>query len=234
LGLYKKKQSQTQEDIEKEHGRSWIWTALDAKTRLLLHFVIGDRTLKSATTFLKEIKNRLAEGKPLFTSDELPHYAKALSETFSETIQPPQTKETGETSKPQRVVDNDLDYATVHKTRKGGRIVKVERNVVIGEEDRVVARLGLSPSNTINTAYIERSNLTFRMLDAHLTRKTLWFAKSMTWLQARFAIIAAVYNFVRPHSSLGTARQPATPAMAAGITKKPWSMSYLLGFPMLC
>jgi hypothetical protein len=63
---------------------------------------------------------------------------------------------------------------------------------------------------------------------------TLWFAKSMTWLQARFAIIAAAYNFVRPHSSLGTAKQPVTPAMAAGITKNPWSMSYLLGLPMLC
>ncbi len=234
MGLYKKKQSKTQKDIEKEYGRSWIWTALDAKTRLLLHFVIGDRTLKSATTFLKEIKNRLAEGKPLFTSDELPHYAKALSETFSETIQPPQTKKTGETREPQRVVDDDLDYATVHKTRKDGRVVKVERNVVIGEEDRVVARLDSSPSNTINTSYVERSNLTFRMLDAHLTRKTLWFAKSMTWLQARFAIIAAAYNFVRPHSSLGTAKQPVTPAMAAGITKNPWSMSYLLGLPMLC
>jgi IS1 family transposase len=231
LGLHKKKQSQTEEDIEKEYGRSWIWTAIDTPTRLLLHFVIADRTLKSATTFLKEIKNRLAEGKPLFISDELPHYAKALSETFSETIQPPQT---GEPKEPQRVVDDDLDYATVHKTRKDGRVVKVERNVVMGEEDRVVARLGSSPSKTINTAYVERSNLTFRMLDAHLTRKTLWFAKSMRWLQARFSVIVATYNFVRPHTSLGSAKQPVTPGMAAGITKNPWTIGYLLGLPMIC
>jgi hypothetical protein len=201
---------------------------------LLLHFVVGDRTLKSATAFLKEIKNRLAEGKPLFTSDELPHYAKVLSEIYSETIEPAQKEEAGESKGPQRVVDDDLDYATVHKTRKSGRIVKVERSVVIGEEDRVVARLGSSPSNTINTSYIERSNLTFRMLDAHLTRKTLWFAKSMTWLQARFSIIVANYNFVRPHSSLGSAREPVTPAMAAGITKIPWTIGCLLGLPMLC
>jgi transposase InsO family protein len=72
------------------------------------------------------------------------------------------------------------------------------------------------------------------MLDAHLTRKTLWFAKSKRWLYARFSIIVAIYNFVRPHSSLGTIKKPMTPAMAAGITKNPWPIGYLLGLPLVC
>ncbi len=190
--------------------------------------------MENAITFLEEIKSRLVEDKPLFTSDELPHYVEALLETFSHTIQPPPTGKPGRPKGAQRVVDEDLDHATVHKTRKNGRVVKVERNVVVGEEDRVIARLDSSPSKTINTAYIERSNLTFRMLDSHLTRKTLWFAKSMCWLRARFSIIVATYNFVRPHSSLGSAKKPITPAMAAGIAKNPWTIGYLLGLPLIC
>ena len=202
----------------------------------MLHFVVGDRTLETANTFLKEIKSRLTEDKPLFTSDELPHYLEALSAAFSVTIQPPKTGKPGRPKGPQRVIDEDLDYATVHKTRQNGRVVKVKRNVLVGKEDRVITRLGSdsSPSQTINTAYIERSNLTFRMLDAHLARKTLCFAKCKPWLQARFSIIAAIYNFVRPHSSLGSAKKPVTPAMAAGIVKTPWTIGCLLGLPMLC
>jgi hypothetical protein len=57
------------------------------------------------------------------------------------------------------VVDGDLDYATVKKTRQKGRIVKVERTVVFGTEESVRSRLENSPGKTINTSYIERSNL---------------------------------------------------------------------------
>lgn len=192
--------------------------------------------METATTFLNQIKGRLAEGKPLFTSDELPHYLEALSATFSTAVQPPRTGKPGRPKGSQRVLDEDLDYATVHKTRQNGRVVKVERNVVVGEEDRVITRLGSdsSPSQTINTSYVERSNLTFRMLAAHLARKSLCFAKCKPWLQARFSIIAAIYNFVRPHSSLSSAKKPMTPAMAAGIAKTPWTIGCLLALPMLC
>ncbi len=72
------------------------------------------------------------------------------------------------------------------------------------------------------------------MMDAHLTRKMLWFAKSTRWLEARFAIIVANYNFVRPHSSLSKSTIKVTPAMAVGITKTPWSLGDLLGLLMMC
>jgi len=88
-----------------------------------------------------------------------------------------------------------------------------------------------SPSQTINTSYIERSNLTWRMMDSHLTRKTLRFAKSMDWIKAKFAIIVAVYNFVRPHISLSKSKKQVTPCMAADITAYPWSEIDLLAYP---
>lgn len=200
---------------------------------MLVHFLLGDRTLEQAYAFLNEIKKRSVGSKPWFTSDELPHYAEALADAFSHTVLPPKTGQPGRPQGPQRVVDVDLDYATVHKTRENGRVVKVERKVIYGGEDRIVTRLASSTSQTINTSYVERSNLTFRMLDAHLSRKTLWFAKCKRWLKARFSVIAAVYNFVRPHTSLSMGKKLVTPAMAAAITSFPWTVGLLLGLPML-
>jgi hypothetical protein len=138
----------------------------------------------------------------------------------------------GRPRKPEKLVDEDLDYATVHKTREKGRIVKVETKIVFGTEERINKRLRELPSNTINTSYVERSNLNWRLWDAHLTRKTLRFAKSFRWLKAKFAICVAFYNFIRPHETLSRGRdrifRPKTPAMAAGITTHQWSPKELL------
>jgi len=176
----------------------------------------------------------MSEQKPLFVSDELPHYAHALVDTYSTIVIPPPTGKRGRPRGPQRIVDDDIDYATVHKTRSKGRVVKVERSLVLGDQRRLIARLENSDSNTINTSFVERSNLTWRMMNAHLSRKSLCFSKSLRWLKAKFAIIVAYYNFVRPHSSLSSTQNPVTPAMAAKIVAKPWSMDQLIGVPIVC
>ena len=138
----------------------------------------------------------------------------------------------GRPRKPEKLVDEDLDYATVHKTREKGRIVKVETKIVFGSEERINKRLRKLPSKTINTSYVERSNLNWRLWDAHLTRKSLMFAKSFRWLKAKFAICVAFYNFIRPHETLSRGKdrifRPKTPAMAAGITTHQWSIKELL------
>lgn len=95
-----------------------------------------------------------------------------------------------------------------------------------------------SPSNNINTSYIERSNGTFRQNDSHLQRKTLKFAKAKKTLIAKLAIIIAHYDLIKPHFSLSknedksfTAR---TPAMVAGITERPWTIKELFEKPIYC
>jgi hypothetical protein len=176
--------------------------------------------------------------KPLFVSDELPHYETVLCELFHKQVTFAPTGRRGRPRNPMRVIDPDLDYAVVHKKREEGRVVKVERRVVHGSEDRIQERLEASPSRTVNTAYVERSNLDWRLWDAHLTRKSLTFARSFDWLKAKFAICAAVYNFIRPHSTLSRGEdrvfRPTTPAMAAGIATHPWKIMDLLTFPIPC
>ena len=173
---------------------------------------------------------------PLFTSDELPHYADGLKELFHTLIPPEPTGRPGRPRNPEKVVDKKLDYATVHKTREKGRVVKVDKNIVFGSADRIEKRLKELPSKTINTSYIERSNLNWRMWDAHLTRKSLMFAKSIRWLKAKFAICVGFYNFIRPHETLSRCKdrvfRAKTPAMAAGITNRPWTIKELLAYPV--
>ena len=218
---------------EQELGKKWIWTAIDTPTRLIVCFLIGDRTLEDARQFLKDLVSR-TEGRPLFTSDELPHYADGLKELFHKLIPPKPTGQPGRPRKPEKVIDEDLDYATVHKTREKRRIVKVETKVVFGSSERIKKRLEELPGNTINTSYIERSNLNWRIWDAHLTRKSLMFAKSFRWLKAKFAICVGFYNFIRPHETLsrGADRvfRPRTPAMAAGVTDHQWTIKALLSY----
>jgi hypothetical protein len=108
----------------------------------------------------------------------------------------------------------------VHKRpRSKGRVVKVERTIVLGYKDRIILRLENSKSKTINTSFVEHSNLTWRMMNVPLCRKTLCFPKWLRWLRARFSFVIAVYNFVRSHISLSAIKYPVTAAMAAKITE---------------
>jgi len=193
--------------------------------------------LDDARGLLEDLVGRL-EGKPLFVSDELAHYGSVLAELFHELVPSVPTGKRGRPRKPKRVIDEDLDYAMVHKTRQGARVVKVERKVVHGSEKRISERLANSPSRTINTAYIERSNLDWRLWDAHLARKAPTAARSMRWLKAKFAICVACYDFIRPHETLsrGDDRifRAMTPAMAANVADHQWTFDELLAYPVKC
>jgi len=171
-------------------------------------------------------------------SDELPHYEDGLKELYHKKVKPELTGRRGRPRKTLKVVDSELDYATVHKTRENGRVVRVEQRIVFGEPKRIAKRLLESPSNTINTAYVERSNLSLRLWDAHLARKTLTFAKSIRWLKSKFALVVAFYNFIRPHRSLKISVDNSfiqrTPAMAAGITDHQWTIYELICYNNLC
>jgi len=186
---------------------------------------------------LKDLIDRFQE-KPLFVSDELSHYATVLKEQFHTLVQPVPTGKPGRPRKPMKVIDDDLCYATVHKTRQDGKVIKVEQKAVYGSESDILERLEQSPSQTVNTAYIERSNLDWRLWDAHLARKAPTVARSMRWLKAKFTICVACYNFIRPHETLsrGADRvfRAKTPAMAAGVTNHLWTFTELLAYPALC
>ena len=231
-----KKTAVSEKDKLNGQGQVWVWTAIDPASKLIISYLVGDRTLEDCRCFLKNLASRLS-CKPLFVSDALDHYANAILETYHtvETLTP--TGKPGRPRKPRKVIDPEIDYAVVHKIRKDNRVIKVERKVVYGDPCRVEERLSRSVSQTINTAYVERSNGTLRQRDSHLHRKSMCFAKQKTFFTNRLAIVIANYNFVKPHFTLSNnpdrTTTPRTPAQVMGITNAPWSVLYLLARPVL-
>ena len=233
LWAFVQKKNAAQDERNDGRGQAWVWTGIDAKTRLMVHLVVGGRTEGTGRALLQELVSRLTGPKPLFTSDELAAYATLLKEIYHHMETQERTGRRGRPRNPAAVVDEDLDYATVHKTRENGRVVKVEKKIVYGDAERIASRLDDSPSRGINTAYVERMNGILRQLDAHLRRKAPTFAKSLRFLKAKLYLVVAYYTFVRPHATLSKnpdhSTTPRTPAMIAGLAPRPWTVAELLG-----
>ena len=225
-----------EKEFQFQYGQTWIWTALDSDTRLIICFLVGDRTLSSCREFLQELSSRV-DNIPLCTSDELVHYETVLGEVYSEEIAVEPTGKRGRPRKPQRKIEPDLDCAVVHKTREKGKVVKVERRIVYGEEKRIDEKIAKSPGKKINTSYIERSNGTLRQTDGHLRRKSQTFAKEMPHFKARLAVIILIYNCVRTHNTLSKnpnkTRTPRTPALAAKLIEKNWTVETAFKRPLI-
>jgi len=122
-------------------------------------------------------------------------------------------------------------------------VIKVTRSIVFGKRRTVEGQAASlkradGTEGQINTAYIERDNLTLRQELKRLTRKTLGFSKNRRELQHALDFIDAHNNFVKPHGALRL-RAPSeenrlwarrTPAMAAGISDHLWTLQELLRY----
>ena len=132
-----------------------------------------------------------------------------------------------------------LNYATVHKTRNKGRVVKIDFRVIFGAVAAVMAALKLSRvSNKINTAFVERHNGTDRNRNGRKVRKTYCFSKDWDIHDGVTYFTMYRYNFCWPVRTLrqqGSDGQwlPQTPAMAAGLTDHVWPLWEWLTFPVV-
>jgi hypothetical protein len=91
---------------------------------------------------------------------------------------------------------------------------------VIGSVQKIVT--GDPDPGKINTAYIERQNLTMRMGMRRFTRATNGHSKKLMNHAAAIALHYLHYNFARPHKSLANP-YARTPAMAAGLADHVWT-----------
>lgn len=125
----------------------------------------------------------------------------------------------------------DWRYLQMVKQRDGhGHLEGIQLRAIWGQKEELIALLGKS------TAYVERSNLTTRLFNGRLTRKTLAFSKDLENHRAAVIWEDAYYNLVRPHKSLRVRVAdedpakwaPRTPAMVAGLTDHIWTVKELL------
>jgi len=238
-------QEEANPEAKARRRQAWVWAGIDPDSKLLLGTVVGGRSLEYAQLLIHAIVLVLAPGVvPLFLSDQLPHYTTAILTHFGHWVPVPRRSKYGPAPKPRWQPLPELNYAQVVKRRVKGRVVEVTQRVVFGSAEAITAVLSQA-GHTINTAFIERVNLTLRAHIPALGRKVFSFAKTTLGLTQQVNLTRTYYNFCLPHLALrlqlpqplptkgnGSPQlwQSRTPAMAAGITDHVWTVQELLLF----
>ncbi len=198
-----------------------------------------------AHLLIHSLRQRLAPGcLPLFTSDGLNLYFYALTAHFGQWLQ---VRPRGRNVR-RWLVETRLIYGQVKKSYRRRKLVRVTHVMRLGTEPALkVALQGLGLSGRLNTAFIERVNLTLRHGIAALARRTWATSQQAPQLLAHLEWWRAHYHLVRPHDALrvallrprergGNLRTPRyrqrTPAMAAGRTNRRWTAREVLSCPL--
>jgi IS1 family transposase len=235
----KQKHCHSDDPEEQRQGDHWDHVAFDAEHRLVVSVIPGKRDAAKTHQLVRDFRRRTA-GRlmNLMTSDEYPVYEEAIRDAYATTVIPPRTGRPGRPEGPRQVLPEGLKYATVHKTRKKGRVVKVEMRVVFGTVLAVLAALAVSlVSTVVNTVFVERHNGTDRNRNSRKVRKSYAFSKNWEVHEAVTYFTMYGYNFCWPVRTLREGNRvmgysPRTPAMAAGLTDHVWSLQEWLTFPM--
>jgi IS1 family transposase len=199
-GYVGKKENHLQRGDNPEHGNVWTWCVIDADTKLVPTFKVGNRNKATAHAFVRDVASRMAYRVQIST-DGLGDYVSAIESSFGA----------------------DADYAQIIKTY--GFEVSADNRYsqpeVTGVEKKVVS--GNPNVALISTSYIERLNATTRLHMRRMTRLTLAFSKKRENFEAAVGLHFAYYNFVRRHNTIR-----CTPAMAAGVSSSFWSVGDLV------
>ncbi len=181
-------------------GSIWTWIALDADTKLIASWMVGNRDEIAAKEFMEDLAGRLSHRVQL-TTDGLHAYLGAVDDAFG----------------------GEIDYAmlikvygetpTDEKRYSPAKYVASEQKIIKGSPNR----------RKISTSYVERQNLTMRMCMRRFTRLTNGFSKKLANHIAAVSLHSMYYNFVRIHQTL-----KVTPAMAAGVTDRLWEISDII------
>ena len=177
-------------------GDVWTWTAIDADTKLMVSYFVGDRSGQSAMVLMDDLKARLSNRVQL-TTDGHKAYLEAVEGAFG----------------------GEVDYAQLVKMygptiTQAGRYSPAECSGI-----KKISREGNPDIKHVSTSYVERQNLTMRMSMRRFTRLTNAFSKKLDNHIHALALYFVFYNFTRIQKTLRM-----SPAMAAGITDRLWSL----------
>jgi IS1 family transposase len=197
-----KMKNTTAEKITQGWGDVWTWTAIDADTKLIVSYRLGQRGAETANEFMQDVASRLSTRIQL-TTDGHRVYADAVEGAFGA----------------------DIDYAMLVKIYGASNDNPESRYspaTCIGCRTSVLA--GDPDPKHVSTSFVERQNLSMRMGMRRFTRLTNGFSKKLENHGHMVALYFMHYNFCRVHQTLRV-----TPAMEAGLTDHIWSIEELVG-----
>src|SRR5258708_8477180 len=200
--IYCKEKNRT-EEIAKAHpdaGDVWLWVAVDADTKLVPSWMLGQRDLETATAFVSDLASRLRHRVQITTDGHRP-YLQAVETAFGMEVDYSILQKLYGT--PQ---ENETRYSPA-------RCIGVEMRHVSGDPD---------PKH-ISTSFVERQNWTVRTKMRRYTRLSNGFSRKLQNHAAATALNYFAYNFIQIHRTLRT-----SPAMAAGVTDRLWDVKDLV------
>lgn len=182
------------------YGDIWTWVAMDADTKLVPSFMVGNRDSATAKIFIDDLASRLANRVQL-TTDGHKVYLDAVENAFG----------------------CEIDYAMLVKTYESSQ-EETRYSPASCTGCKATPITGDPDPKHISTSFIERQNLTMRMGARRFTRLTNAFSKKVENHAFHLALHYMYYNFVRIHKTLRM-----SPAMKAGVTDHLWSVEEVAG-----
>lgn len=201
--VYAKQKNVSEEQMKNGAGDCWTWTAIDADTKLIISYVLGDRGIKTAHFFMQDLAERISNPFQL-TTDGHRVYVDAVESAFG----------------------GGIDYAMLVKVygAPGGNDAESRYSPATCIDCKTAVITGSPDPEHISTSYVERQNLSMRMGMRRFTRLTNGFSKKLENHGHAIALYFMHYNYVRIHQTLRV-----TPAMEAGLADHPWTIEELCG-----
>lgn len=191
-----------------DYGDVWTWVAIDADTKLVPTWMVGERNAIDAYVLMSDLAQRVSHRIQL-TTDGQSAYFQAVTDAFGPGIDYAQVKKLY--GMPPAARDAARRYSP-------SECIGMEVEPIYGDPD---------PAH-ISTSYVERQNLTMRMGMRRFTRLTNAFSRKVENLAHAVSLHFMHYNFCRPHKTLSKP-YPTTPAMAAGVADHVWTLEEIAG-----
>jgi IS1 family transposase len=200
--IYCKDKNRTEEIAKKcpEAGDVWLWVAIDADSKLVPSWTLGQRDTRTAVDFVYDLSQRL-RNRVQITSDGHRPYVEAVETAFGREV---------DYSILQKIYGSPQENETRYSP---ARCIGIDVRHVCGTPD---------PKH-VSTSYIERQNWTVRGRMRRYTRLSNGFSRKMRNHAAATALNYFAYNFIQIHSTIRM-----SPAMVAGVTDRLWSVEDLV------
>ena len=200
--IYCKEKNRTEEiaRLHPDAGDVWLWVCIDADSKLVPTWTLGQRDLATAKDFVNDIAHRV-RGRIQITTDAFRVYLNVIEDAFG----------------------SEIDYAQLHKVYRAPAENETRYSPAKVISSSMKAVSGNPDPRHVSTSYVERQNWTVRTTMRRYTRLSNGFSRKLENHAAATALNYFAYNFIKIHGTLRI-----SPAQAAGITDRLWDVNDLV------